>query len=407
MSRSLFLTVLILGLLVANIPCYADSPQYHATVTLWVHPVMPSLLSGDRQLSESEYSRFLNTQIELLRHPVVIDRVLESPDVAQLPIIREQQDKRTWLIGKLVIRNGNSELVSVGIATNSAEASEKIVNAVIDAYFNFTQEVSRGMTLELISNLRTEERRQQQVAQTLQARIRQKTREAAAQGAVIGTGGTSRNLVQEESFARDLALAEARLTAMKAQRKGIMERMEKPGLIPVSILVQLSPELKRFNEQREELLQKWEALSQTVSRPEDDPRIVQIDRHIQQIDERIKAMVSSTDSSTLEALQNQFRIQEEVNLFQLELEIRTQEILVEVLTKEYHEQLINNVERTENALDVTFDQFQLERTNRTLDKIEDRILAITTEQRAPARITQLSRAVVSPVPIPAAEQKQP
>ena len=144
---------------------------------------------------------------------------------------------------------------------------------------------------------------------------------------------------------------------------------------------------------------------QTItSRSNDDPRIAQTDRQIEQIDERIKSITTGTNSNALEAMRNHFRLQEEVNLFQLDQEIRVQEILVEELTRKYHEQLMKSVERAENVLDVAFEQSQLERTNRTLDRIEDRILALATEQRAPGQITLVSRAVVSPEPSPPAAQ---
>ena len=397
MSRPIILAALFLGLLVTSVPCYADSPLYEAKATIWVRSVKPSLLSEDRQLSEGEYSRFLTTQIELLKHPVVIDKALESPDVAPLPIVREQQDKRTWLTGKLVVHNGNSELVFVSIATNSAEASEKLVNAVVDAYFNFIEEVARNANNNLINNLRIEERRQRQLAQQLQERIRSATRQAAIQGAAIEPNISI--LAQGESLEKDTVLAETKLTAMRAQRKGIIDRMEQPIPMPVSMLINMNPELRTLNEQREVLVQQRETLVQTVSRSNDDPRIAQTDRQIEQIDERIKSIATGTDSK-LEAMHNQFRLQEEVNLFQLDQEIRVQEIMVEELIQKYHEQLMKSVERAENVLDVAFEQSQLERTNKTLDRIEDRILAIATEQQAPGQITLVSRAVVSPQPAP-------
>ena len=391
---------LILGLLVVCIPGYADSPRYVATATILVRPVQSSLLSGDRHLSENEYNRFVKTQVALLQLPTVIDKALENAEVAQLPIVLEQQDKRAWLTNELRVRAGNSELMYVSIKTNSAEASEKINNAVVDAYFNFIDEINRQTTSNLIRNLRLEEQRQRSLAQQLQENIRSKTRQAAVQGAA--TGPNISILAQGESLAKDTALAEARLTAIRAQRKGIVERIANPIRVPVSVLIQLNPELKALNEQREALVQQRKELSQAISRP-DDPRIVQFDRLVEQIDERVKTIAFGIDNNALEALQNQFRLQEEVNLFQLDQEIRVQEILVEELIKKFNEQLLENVERAESVLDASFEQAQLERTHRTLDRIEDRILTITLEQRAPGQIVQMTRAVVSTVPRPAEE----
>jgi hypothetical protein len=307
----------------------------------------------------------------------------QQPDVAQLPIVLEQKDKRAWLTKQLQVeRASDTEIIYVRITTNSAEASEKINNAVVTAYLNFIEETARRANNELISNLRVEERRHRQLATTFQDNIRRKTREAAMHGIAVGDRGMSIGLVQGESLARDIVLAEAKLTAMKVQRRGILEQMENPIPMPISLLIQLNPELKFLNEQKNALDQQRTMLAETFSNP-DDPRIEQIDRQIAQIDERVKTLASGADNSTLEAAMEHFRFQEEVNLYQLDLEIRVQEILVAELTSKYQEQLLKSVDRADSVLDAAFEQRQLERAHRTLDRIEDRILAITTEQRAP------------------------
>ena len=391
------IAALVLGLLAASAPAYAQSIRYEATTMIQIRSVVPSLIGNDRQLNELEYNRFVNTQIALLKHPSVLDRALEVPDVAPLPLVREQKDKRAWLTKELQVTHAqNSEILYVRITTNSAEASEKINNAVVMAYLAFIDEVARRTNNELINNLRVEERRQRQLATTLQDSLRRKTREAVMHGIQAGDGGMSVGIAQGESLVRDIALANAKLTAMKAQRKAIIERMEGSVLIPVSMLIQLNPVLKALNEQRSALVQQ--RLLETGGAP-DDPRIVQIDRQIEQIDERVMTLATDVDfGASLDAAREHFRFQEEVNLYQLDLEIRVQEILVADLTAKLNEQLIKGVERAESVLDVSFEQSQLERVHRTLDKIEDRILSISTELRAPGQIIPLSAAVVSEVP---------
>ena len=391
---------LILGLLVVGIPCYASAPQYEATAMIQVSSAVPSLLGDARQLDEHGYIRFVNTQLVLLRSPLVLDRALENADVARLPMVVAQQDKRAWLARELQVSHAdNTEIVYVRIVTNSAEASERIINAVVDAYFNFIEEVARQTNHHLIGALRVEERRQRHIAQTLQENIRRTLiQEAIIQGATAGVDGMSLSLAQGESLERDIANANAKLTTMRAQRRGIVERMEQPSQVPVSILVQLNPEIRVISAQREALVQQRESRAGALPNPDSDPRLMQIDRQIESLDARLAALTTDVDGRGLETILNHFRLQEEANLFQLDQEIRVQEILVEQLTTKHNEQLLKSIERAESVLDASFAQAQLERAYRTLDKIEDRIIAITTEQRAPGQITPLTRAVVSVVP---------
>ena len=385
---------LVLGLLAGGILYVALPIKYEATAHIQIRAFRQQFLAEERQ--QIRYEDFVNTQLQFLRSPNVIDRALEQPDVARLPIVLQQRDKRGWLTRTLSVSAvRQSEIVRVSIGTDSHDASEKIVNAVVNAYFGFIDETTRKESTSLVSGLRTEERRQRQTSQGLQERIRSTTRQAAIRGAAAGTEGTlAAGLGQGESLIRDVHVADARLTAMRAQRKGIVHRMDQPSQIPIQLLINMNPELRMLSDQRETLTRQRELLAQTLIRP-DDIKIVQVDRHIEQIDERLKNLATGVDNSALQTMQDYFRLQEEVNLFQLDQEIQMQEIMVEELNRKYNDQLLRSVERAEDVLDASFEQSQLARTNNTLDRIEDRILAITTEQRAPGQITKLSDAVPS------------
>lgn len=382
---------LILGSLAAMGLFLVCLPQYEAVALIRVLPVKPDFLFERSRITEHEYDSFVNTLIALMWSPIVLDNVLERPEIARLEIMDQQQDKRAWLAQKLrVERIHNSEIMSVGIKTDSEEASEKIVNAVTDEFFKFSDEMSRRMYNDLVTSLRLEERRQQQVAKTLQERIRRKTKESAMQ--VFGISADVECL-RGESLVQDICFAEARILTQRAQYKAIVERIENPNVVPISVLIQNHPELQTLSGQRLVLGKQKTELARVYS--EDDPRIVELDQQMERIDERISSLASKDGQESVQAF---FRLQEETKLFELGMEIRAQEILVEELTNKYNEQLINSVNQSEEMLDVTFDQAQLERTNKTLERIEDRILEIAMEQRAPGQVTQLSQAIISLTP---------
>ena len=384
---------LLLGSLAAVVLLVVCRPQYEATASIQIRSAKPDFLVDSPRMSQYEYSTFVNSQLALLRSSSVIDQALGRPEVFRLPIILKQKDKRGWLTRKLQVKHvSNSEIVHISIKTNSEDAPEKIINAVVDSYFNFIEDVVRQTNSTLITGLRVEERRQRQVAQQLQENIRSKTRNAAVKGTVAGSTRMSLGLEQGELLVKEIFLADMKLTVLRAQRKAIIERMEQPGIVPISMLIQTHPVLQTMTEQRKVLYEQREELIQVYS--EDDPRIMEIVQQLERIDDRIKNFFAHND---LESIREPFRIHEEVNLFQINKEIRVQEIVLEELTNkyQYHEQQIQSVEQAENVLDVSVELAHLERTNKTLDKIEERILAITTEQRAPGQITLLTRAVPS------------
>ena len=136
---------LLLGTFAAVAILLVCQPQYAATANIQIRPERPQFLffANSPPPRGGDYEKFVNTHIVLMRSPNVIDRALENPDVTRLPIVIRQRDKREWLTQNLRInRVQRSETVRISIKTNSAEASEKIVNAVVDAYFNFIGEVA-------------------------------------------------------------------------------------------------------------------------------------------------------------------------------------------------------------------------------------------------------------------------
>jgi len=384
---------LILGLLVGGILYLAQPVQYEAAAQIQIRAVRIHLIDDSRP--QGRYEDFVNTQLALLRSPSVIDRALENNVVARLPIILKQRDQRGWLTKNLLVSPvRRSEIVRVSIATDTEDASVTIVNAVIDAYFNYNEEMNRQMTQNLLTGLRTEERRLRSLAQTYQENIRGKTERAAAAGAAAGTEGMVTGLVQGESLQRDVAMAETQLTAMQAQRRSIQERIDQPGKVPLAMLMQGNPELISLSEQKDNLMRRKEMLTSTLKQ-QNDPRILQADREIEIVDKRIRDIIGGVDSTGQQSMQDYFRYQAEVDKYQNDQQIRYQEILVEALTKKYRDQLANSATRAADVLDVAFEQAQLQRINKGLDLIDDRILSVQTEQRAPAQIALLSRAVPS------------
>ena len=388
---------LILGLLAAGGLYLAFPLQYEARASIQIRAVRPQFLFDVK--SQGRYDDFVQTQLALMKSPAVLDMALDDPLVSKLPIIlKQKKDGRGWLRKRLSVRpDGKSEIVAISIETDSEEASERIVNAVVDCYFNFIDDVAKKTDNRMLVHLQSERRKQQQAASQLQDTIRTASRKAASQGAAAGSEGMVAGMGLGESLMRDVQIADAQLTAMKAELKAIQERILQPSQIPYSVLATINPELAILNGKIMELSQKREQYLQTVK--PDDPRVVQLETQLKTLNDRLYNMTNNTGSPEMEQLQKSFRVQEEMNEYNAKLKIRTQEILVEELNRKYAEQLSQGAARAGEVVDVSFNQAQLKRTDKTLETIDDRILAIQSEQQAPGQISPLSKAVASPANI--------
>jgi hypothetical protein len=322
----------------------------------------------------------------------VLEKVLENPEIAKLPIVLKQQEKRAWLQRNLIIEIlYESEIVVIGIRTDSKDASEKIVNAVLDEYLSYVDKVARDRDRNMLNELLAEKRKQQQSAAQMQDVIRAKSKEATDRE---GMGG-SPALV--ELLLKELALADIQLTTMKAKRKAIEMQIERPNTVPVEWLIQSSPEYAKLAAQKDSLEHKREIIIGTTVASDDEPAIKAIDWQIEALNERIKKLtVVGADGNN--AILVNFRRHEETKLYEMDQEIQVQQILVQELKEKCHKHYADNDRRTEITLDVSIQQTNLARANKIIDAIDDRILAIQTESKSPGRISVLSKATVTAVP---------
>lgn len=380
---------LIMGLLAAGVLYLVFPLQYESHVLLQIHSEQPTFIFAERAANKA--AEFVNTQFAYMRSSPVIDSALENADVAKLHIVNKQKDKRDWLTNLIKTKSdGKSEVVAVSVSTDSEDASKIIVGAVVESYLTFIKNTALADNNKILLDIQGEKRRQLTVADNLQNNIRASAMAAARRGAA----GDGIGLGQGESIIRDLAIARSQLVAKQAQRTAIAERAQKPAELPPEVLAQLNPAFRELNNEKELLIRRRELLAKSLSNPND--RMLQmIDRDINAIDDRIKKLYSGSEDGKQDAILRSLYINDLMTIWGLDQEIRGQDILVSELQKRYNEQLLNAAQRTDDTLRATFDQAQLARTNKVLDMIEDRILALTSESRAPDRVILLSPAINS------------
>ncbi|MCA9249277.1 MAG: hypothetical protein KDA42_19280, partial [Planctomycetales bacterium] len=112
----------------------------------------PYVLYADS--SAQDVNVFYETQVELIRSPLVIDLALADRSVSSLKLIRNQSKPAIWLAEQLsVTRKGESELLVVSLEADDRRDAAVIVNAVVDAYvkaFSLARRREIGRQLEAV-----------------------------------------------------------------------------------------------------------------------------------------------------------------------------------------------------------------------------------------------------------------
>lgn len=152
-------------------------PLYEAKAVIRVSETIPYIAfpeSGNRD----ETSRFVRTQIELIRSPLVLGPVVSKPEVARLPELTELDDPITELAPRIAMTSvGGSELVHISFQGPDPKNAAKLVNAVTEAYFALRDQHEAERSARVIELLEKES-----AARAVEvARIRENVRELARQ----------------------------------------------------------------------------------------------------------------------------------------------------------------------------------------------------------------------------------
>ena len=388
-------TGLIMGTVVAGILFFVFPVKYEATAWIQVQPNKPYYIFDEKQ--QRDYTSFVNTQLALMRSPLIIEKALENPALATMKCVLEQKDRVGWLASRLGLQTQQrSEMVTVSFETEMPKNAEVIVNSIVNAFFEYYETQSNEWNAKLINQLNMELNRQQNAARLLQDEIRTGLAEAARKGGVAGRDGSmAGGLAQGESIQRELFLNEAKLDGLRAELKSIKEtQVEGPSRIPQSMVneaVASDPILLSYVQQIAGIENQLENLRDQLRNP-DDIRFRQLQEKKRQFEEKRDAYAMKQDGVKAEQIRRMFLANAEQMIWQKELEVRTQEIMVESLRTRLKEQTLQAGTRTVEITDVSFQQEQLKRINTVLDLLQTRIVSLYTEMNAPAQIQLKKRA---------------
>lgn len=380
-------------------------PEYEASAWLRIKETTPFVVVRSQDYSQS----FSETQIQLIRSPLVLGTVIAQPEIAGILGEGTEEAKMRWLVKQLDAQPvGSSELVKVSLETTNPERSARIVNAVVDAYLELQNQDNATQTQKVIETLEKErEARSKEVA-----RLRDRIRELAQQtGHVSSANAESASQVNGPATELQTRLADAELQrdVLKSQITAL-EKSIATGRIHVSesrldVAVDERAEVEQLYELLSEKRLKLHDIATRSASGEQDPFYQQLSQEIR------------SDKQTLEQLQMELRtqikpvIEREVlnerkkELDDLRAELVSRELAAETLAKRLEVHLNQAKQLSGKALQLQYEREELTQAEERLDRIASRLIELRTEGDAPARISLLKPAAVPTTPVELAPVK--
>ncbi len=357
----------------------------------------------DSKLPYEGGGEFVQTQVELLRSPIVLNKVLSRKDVMEIDQLRQQMDPKAWLLERLKIsRVGQSELYKLAIESPGPEDSVTILNAIVEAYFDVYQTQSDQQTQDLLKLLTTEHGRQISEVRELEDELRTLNRTLVGDAEAVAAEGTGQRIVdlypQYSKLRNRVTEVELDRRRMETDVK-MLDAMDGPESVPASLLeaeLAANPELNRMKAELQALRN-----SLVTVKPESafyakwEKEIADLERRVAEVEGQLTQDLAKQKLDLVKRSR------------QVEIDKKKQELASLVAQEQtLREELGLERERIETKsgkrLDREFKLGELERSKEVAQKMADRIFWLQVEYlptQRPPRVKLMQQAEVNRKPV--------
>jgi polysaccharide biosynthesis transport protein len=372
------------------------SGKVSADAYLRVSPLDAAQWPADTKNLQAEFDIFKNTQMQLLSSPMVLRAALKRPGVADLEIVKKQQNPLEWLGRNVQVKSpANTEIIEVSVSGAGATPKElaTLVNAVVDAYMMKTDESESVKREQRMANLR---RRQEEKTREVKEAMTDLRRIADS------LGGCQDSLTVQQKTALDelatcrteLLRSQSELKRMRAElaaRKAERDSVEQQPITDVEVQA-ICP--------NDPILQELGARLAEMDRVADEARNV-LERSKQSLvpqTAKQKERIEEKYNARLDQLKQQLAEKKKADI---EREIKKLEASIDILTKQ-HEVALEELKilRKEadrfgfSSIDMEMRRAAIVNAQKALDAITAEIDRLQMDSLAPSRITVLEKAEV-------------
>jgi len=393
---------LILAAVTAGLVYWAFVPVYRAEAWLRIDAEAPYIaFEGGR-----EGGRPIATEVSLIRSPLTMGPVVSQPEIARLPEIKEADAAIEWLTNQINVRQvGHSELFVISCDAEVPKNAATIVNAVVDAYFELRGQDEAERVQRVIELLEEERERRSADLARLRENVREMTKMATGKDPFKTESAATLEMLEYplHSVQSKLVRAEVQQEILKAQIKAYEEMTSnEPVEVPDAVVDRAVEEAEDVQNLKAAIFAKRAKLEQieaVSAKGDKDPFYKQLaaeiernEETLQEVRAKLRPMIKAEMTSTLINSQ-------QAGLANMRSSLQGWEITSGALQARYEEELKKAQQGTGETLALEFKRAELQREQAVFDLITGRVVALRTEQRAPARVTLLREAETPRKPV--------
>ncbi len=354
---------------------------------------------------KEDVKRFVATQVELLRSPVIIGDAVNTPEVRglrELKSVEGKADPVDWIKERLTVRPvGQSNLFEVAMTTREPESGAAIVTAIVNSYMNFHARTSDSQYKRMRELLSEEMRLRQRDCDLKRERLRELTRQAAGQSSGViedDTGQTiAGRLALLGSLQKRLLDAEVQAEVLKANIASYRETLTREVRVPDQEIADLVERDGRIVAWQEELSAARESQKSLAAGP--SPLRKTLDAKVQDLQTRIDRRREELLPRFAQMAKDQVDGGRQAELQRMEDELAREQELVQYFRDKISDERSKHQEQGDVSLEIDLARVDLNHAQSIYDKISMRVASMETEARAPSQIQVMQSAKVPDFPL--------
>lgn len=401
---------LLFSVIAGVVVWYLHVPRFEAKALVKIEAEMPFIAFEDGR-GGNDSDRYVQTQIEMLRGPVVLNRLLSRPEIIATDEIRSQFDPLKQLQENLSVRQvGKSELYEVTYTSSSADDAATVANSVVLDYLTVQTNEEQQRTGIVIEMLEKERLDRAQKVEQLRRRVVDLAkdltgRDPFGQGVVTDVSAFS----PTAALYQELTEVDVSLEVVKAELQALhnapiisADRAAATGLLELEISNRL--DVRQLESRVAEI---EDEMARVKSRPrtkigdswETDPTYVRLIDLLHTTRETLQARKETARQQLIAMRQEQQEVEQQSLISIKEQELATLNKKRELLSAKLKEHLNELKAGGAQSAELEFAKSELEREQKVFELIAARKLALQTEMRAPARVSLMDKARVPSVAI--------
>jgi len=391
---------------------YTFVPKYRAEAWLEINSRAPYVAFPTRE----DWRGFVNTQVQLIKSPLVLTPVVSDPQIAKFEEIAEKPDALKWVTEQLDVKSiGQSELYTVAFVGPNPGNSKAIVDRVVASYFNVRDQDDAERTnrvLGLLKELETSRKRQ---VEGLQNRYRELYQTATGSDPFLArpnrAQGQDHVLYEVES---KWATAEVEREVQAARLTAFQEFAETSEIEVPSWKVEQALNAHEAIQTRQAALDRQSAdlarLKDKLARGVDDPMYQERQGAIEEAKEALQTLRAKLRDEVKQQLESAERLAREQEADRMRFQLESYQSMAEAYRQQYEkkkQEVLAGVEaNSADTVELEFAREDYLRAQKVYDLIAQRVREIETEQDAPARVKLRQAATVPTRPVESVPTKK-